>query len=49
MTALTHSIKWKLSLLHLAEELGNVACACKMVGYRRDTFYEVRRDFQSPG
>lgn len=49
MTAQTHSIKRKLSLLQLADELGNVARACKIMGYHRDTFYEVRRAFQTGG
>ncbi len=38
MTALAHSIKRKLSLLQLADELGNVAKACRIMGYHRDTF-----------
>src|SRR5690606_40129503 len=41
--------KRKLSLLQLAEELGNVSKACKIMGYHRDTFYEVRRAFQVGG
>jgi transposase InsO family protein len=49
MTALTHSIKRKLSLLQLADELGNVAKACKIMGYHRDTFYEIKRAFQVGG
>ena len=49
MTALTQSIKRKLSLLQLAEELGNVSKACRIMGYHRDTFYEVRRAFQVGG
>ena len=49
MTALTQSTKRKLSLLQLAEELGNVSKACKLMGYHRDTFYEVRRAFQVGG
>ena len=49
MTALSQSIKRKLSLLQLANELGNVAKACKLMGYHRDTFYEVRRAFQMGG
>jgi hypothetical protein len=36
-------------LLQLADELGNVARACKVMGYHRDTFYEVRRAFQMGG
>lgn len=48
MTALSQSIKRELSLLQLADELGNVAL-CKLMGYHRDTFYEVRRAFQTGG
>ncbi len=29
----------KLSLLQLAQELGNVSKACKIVGYSRQQFY----------
>jgi hypothetical protein len=32
-------IKHKVGLLRLAEELGNVSRACKVMGYSRDTFY----------
>ena len=49
MTATTESTKRKLSLLQLAEELGNVSKACQIMGYHRDTFYEVRRAFQVGG
>jgi winged helix-turn helix protein len=49
MTTLAQSTKRKLSLLQLAEELGNVSKACKLMGYHRDTFYEVRRAFQVGG
>lgn len=49
MTATTQSTKRKLSLLQLAEELGNVSKACKIMGYHRDTFYEVKRAFQMGG
>jgi hypothetical protein len=49
MTALTQSTRRKLSLLQLAEELGNVPKACRIMGYHRDTFYEVRRAFQVGG
>ena len=31
-------IKPKVGLLHLAEALGNVSQACKVMGYSRDTF-----------
>jgi transposase InsO family protein len=36
-------------LLQLAEELQNVSKACRIMGYHRDTFYEVRRAFQVGG
>lgn len=39
----------KLSLLQLAQELGNVSKACKIVGYSRQQFYEIRRNFQTYG
>ena len=49
MTANTEGTKRKLSLLQLAEEIGNVSKACQIMGYQRDTFYEVRRAFQVGG
>ena len=39
----------KLSLLELAADLGNVSKACKLVGYSRQQFYEIRRNFQTYG
>ena len=35
-------IKHKVGLLNLAEELGNVAKACKVMGVSRDTFYRYQ-------
>jgi ACT domain-containing protein len=35
-------IKHKLGLLNLAEELGNVSKACKLMGFSRDTFYRYQ-------
>jgi hypothetical protein len=35
----------KLSLLELASELDNVSKACKVMGYSRQQFYEIRRNF----
>lgn len=35
-------IKHKAGLLNLAEELGNVSKACKIMGLSRDTFYRYR-------
>ena len=39
----------KMNLLELAEELGNVSKACKLVGYSRQQFYEIRRNYQTYG
>lgn len=39
----------KLSLLQLATELDNVSRACKVMGYSRQQFYEIRRNFQTYG
>jgi len=49
MTAPSQSTRRKLSLLQLAEELNNVSKACRIMGYHRDTFYEVKRAFQVGG
>lgn len=35
-------VKHKLGLLNLAEELGNVSKACKIMGVSRDTFYRYQ-------
>jgi transposase InsO family protein/transposase-like protein len=39
----------KLSLLELASELGNVSKACRIIGYSRQQFYEIRRNYQVHG
>ena len=39
----------KLSRLELATDLGNVSKACRVMGYRRQPFYEIRRNFQTYG
>jgi len=49
MTALPQSTRRKLSLLQLAAELGNVSKACQIMGYHRDSFYEIKRAFQMGG
>nr|CDI29804.1 hypothetical protein RMONA_5815 [Rickettsia monacensis IrR/Munich] len=35
-------IKPRIGLLKLAEQLGNVSQACKVMGYSRDTFYRYK-------
>ena len=35
-------IQNKVGLLNLAEELGNVSRACKVMGFSRDTFYRYK-------
>ena len=45
----TESAKRKLSLIRLAEELGNVSKACEITGYSRQAFYDIRRAFQVGG
>lgn len=49
MTALAQSTRRRLSLLELAEELGSVSNACRIMGCHRDTFYEIERAFQLGG
>ena len=39
----------KLNLLELASELENVSKACKIMGYSRQQFYEIRRNYQTYG
>lgn len=42
-------IKHKAGLLNLAEELGNVSKACKIMGFSRDTFYRYQELIQDGG
>lgn len=42
-------IKHKAGLLNLAEELGNVSKACKVMGVSRDTFYRYQELVQDGG
>jgi len=49
MTTRKKVARRKLSLLELAGELGNVSRACQVMGYSRQQFYEIRRNFQTYG
>jgi transposase InsO family protein len=42
-------IKHKVGLLNLAEELGNVSKACKVMGLSRDTFYRYKTVVEEGG
>jgi len=42
-------VKHKVGLLNLADELGNIAQACKMMGVSRDTFYRYKEAVEDGG
>ncbi len=41
-------IKPKLRLLNLAEHLGNVSQACRVISYSRDSFYQIKFLYRVP-
>ena len=49
MTTKDKVARRKLSLLELATEMDNVSKACRIMGYSRQQFYEIRRNYQVYG
>jgi len=49
MTTKDKIARRKLSLLELASEMDNVSKACRIMGYSRQQFYEIRRNYQTYG
>jgi transposase InsO family protein len=50
MTSINQNIiKHKVGLLNLAQELGNISQACKLMGFSRDTFYRYQSAHEAGG